>query len=279
LEVYAYDPNAKTLNGLRSAIQAVWPSLEQLGLAVGASIEKLTLCSSLQEAVNGVQYVQESIIERKDQKIQLFHELGELLPEDVIFSTSSSRFVPSELGIKCRAPQRVIVGHPFAPVYLIPLVEILGSPATPSDLLDWAAKFYTFVGKTPVVLTKEIEGYIGNRLQAAYVDEARRMVEEGYCNYEDIDKVIINSFGIRVPFMGLSLYYHLGGGQGGLEHMFSQFGWPGNAESQTALRNAVRKISDKASVRELEQWRDANIVRVLKARQLKPGISGEGTAS
>src|SRR6266436_3586653 len=117
LEVYAYDPNAKTLNGLRSAIQAVWPSLEQLGLADGASIEKLTLCSSLQDAVNGVQYVQASIIERKDQKIQLFHELGELLPEDVIFSTSSSRFVPSELGIKCRAPQRVIVGHPFSPVY------------------------------------------------------------------------------------------------------------------------------------------------------------------
>ncbi|MGE3147868.1 MAG: 3-hydroxyacyl-CoA dehydrogenase NAD-binding domain-containing protein [Pseudorhodoplanes sp.] len=272
LKVQAYDPNPTTANGLKAAVEAMWPSLEELGLSPGASISNLKICDSLKTAADGAEYVQESILERKEMKIDLFGQLGDLLPADVIIATSSSRFIPSDLAAKCKNPQRCIVAHPFAPTYLLPIVELLGSPATPPELLDWAVAFFEHIGKAPVVLKKEIEGYIGNRLQAAYVDEARRLVEEGYCDYEDIDRVIMNSFGPRLAFMGLSHFYHLGGGRGGVEHTLMQFGWKGTDESREALLRAVKKISDKASIPELEKWRDGNLVRLLKARRPSPGF-------
>lgn len=271
LNVRAYDPNAQTRERLRESVQQTWPYLERLGLAAGASIDRLTICDSVADAVADAQYVQESVIEDKTLKIDLFGQLDELTADHVVLATSSSRFIPSDIAVKCRAPGRVIVAHPFAPTYLIPLVELLGNPKTPSEVMEWAQAFFTHIGKAPVVLKKEIELFIGNRLQSGYVDEARRLVEGGYCTYEDIDNVIVNSFGIRLAFMGLSHYYHLGGGKGGLEHMFKLFGWQGNAESQASLRKAVKRLTDVADTTQLEQWRDDNIVRILQARRLSPG--------
>jgi carnitine 3-dehydrogenase len=271
LDVRAYDPNPRTCESLRQSVELAWPFLERLGLAQGASIDRLTICGSVAEAVRGAEFVQESVIEDKELKIELFGELGDLTSDEVILATSSSRFIPSDIAVRCRAPGRVIVAHPFAPTYLIPLVELLGNPETPAEVMDWSQAFFTAIGKVPVVLKKEIELFIGNRLQSGYVDEARRLVEGGYCTYEDIDNVIVNSFGIRLAFMGLSHYYHLGGGKGGLEHMFKLFGWQGNAHSQESLRKAVKRLTDVADTTELERWRDDNIVRILQARRLEPG--------
>jgi carnitine 3-dehydrogenase len=270
LSVKAFDPSPVQRQQLRANVEAVWPRLAELGLSPDASIDRLTVCETLDEAVEGASYVQESIIEDKSVKTSLFKELDAKTAPDVILATSSSRFIPSDLAADCQHPERVIVAHPFAPTYLIPLVELLAIPGKSDAAVQRAKQFFISIGKKPVVLKKEIEGYIGNRLQSGYVDEARRLVEGGYCTYEDLDDVIVNSFGIRLAFMGVSQYYNLGGGQGGLEHMFKLFGWNGTPEAQEHLRAAVEKFAPGTSMQQLEEWRDENIIRILKARRLTP---------
>jgi carnitine 3-dehydrogenase len=275
IEVRAFDPSPDNRESLRSKIEEVWPRLTQIGLAPGASLDKLVICETLDEALKGVSYVQESIIEDKAVKAALFNELDAKTGPDVVLATSSSQFIPSEIAAGCRHPERVIVAHPFAPSYLIPLVELLAIPGKSDQAVEWASGFFASIGKAPVTLKKEIEGYIGNRLQAAYINEALRLVEGGYCTYEDIDSVIVNSFGIRLAFMGATQYYNLGGGRGGLEHMFKLFGWKGTPESQESLRDAVRAFAPGVSMQELEAWRDDNIIRILNSREMVPGDGAE----
>ncbi|MCS3765635.1 MULTISPECIES: 3-hydroxyacyl-CoA dehydrogenase NAD-binding domain-containing protein [Bradyrhizobium] len=270
LDVRAFDPAPQQRARLRANIEAVWPRLSQLDLAPNASLDRLLIYDTIEEALDGVSYVQESIIEDKPAKMALFAELDVKTAANVVLATSSSQFVPSDLAADCQFPQRVIVAHPFVPTYLIPLVELLAIPGKSDRAVQWAREFFIAIGKRPVVLKKEIEGYIGNRLQSGYLDEARRLVEEGYCAFQDIDDVIVNSFGIRLAFMGVSQYYNLGGGLGGIEHMFELFGWKGSVEAQDDLRATVQKFAPGASMEELEEWRDQNIIRILKARRMGP---------
>ena len=195
-------------------------------------------------------------------------EIDRLLPPEVVIASSTSTFLPSALGARCRHPERVIVGHPFAPAHLIPLVEVVGAEATPPEVLDWAVAFYAAIGKRPLRLKKEIQSFIANRLQYAIREEANRLVEAGICDFADIDTAVTQGIGLRWAFMGPAMCAHLGGGKGGLAHYLAHFGWRGSEAGKASVIAAVDQIAGMVSIDELERWRDANLIAQQKL--LKP---------
>src|SRR3954468_4382990 len=180
LDVIATDvaPDAET--SLRRFVKAAWPALERLGLAPGASQSRLTFTADLPAAVGAADLVQENGPERIDFKKKLYRQLDELLPADVIIASSSSGLTMSEIQSDCRLhPERCVIGHPFNPPHLIPLVEIVGGGKTSKETIQRMAEFYTSIGKQTVRLNKEVPGHVANRLQAALAREVYHLVDEG----------------------------------------------------------------------------------------------------
>ena len=164
----------------RAIIDTAWTSLQQIGLAAGASRDNLIITNDLEQAVAGTQFVQESAPERLEIKQPLYAQLGVLVPDDIIIASSTSGLPMTDIQADCPTPGRTIVGHPFNPPYLLPLVEIVGGAATDAAALDWAAEFYLHAGKEPLRLKKEIPGFVAPRLQEALWREALHMVANGY---------------------------------------------------------------------------------------------------
>jgi carnitine 3-dehydrogenase len=268
LQVMVSDPAPSAEALLYRIIDQAWPSLETLGLASGADRNRAQFCHTVAEAVRGAEFIQESAPDRLELKIALLAEVDRLIPPDLVIASSTSTFLPSDLGTNCRHPERCIVGHPFAPTHLIPLVEVVGSPSTPPEVLDWAVDFYAAIGKRPLRLKKEIESFIANRLQYAIRDEASRLIDAGVCDYADVDVAMTQGIGLRWAFMGPALGAHLGGGKGGLAHYLEQFGWRGSAATKASLLAAVDQAAGEMSMDELERWRDGNLVAQRQA--LKP---------
>jgi 3-hydroxyacyl-CoA dehydrogenase len=227
LDVVATDiaPNAE--DSLRRFIDAAWPALERLGLAPGASPLRLMFTANLPEAVKGTDLVQENGPERIDFKKQLYGQLDELLPSDVIIASSSSGLTISEIQSGCPLhPERCVIAHPFNPPHLIPLVEIVGGAKTSEETIRRASGFYTALGKRTVRLHKEVPGHVANRLQAALAREVYHLVNEGVVSVSDVDTALCWGPGLRWGIMGQVLLNHLGGGQGGMEHFLRQFTGP-----------------------------------------------------
>ena len=220
------------------------------------------------ETVKGAEFVQESAPDRIELKTALLAEVDGLLPPEIVIASSTSTFLPSALGARCKHPGRIIVGHPFAPAHLLPLVEVVGSEATPPTVLDWACAFYAALGKRPLRLKKEIQSFIANRLQYAIQDEANRLIDDGICDYADIDTAMTQGIGLRWAFMGPAICAHLGGGKGGLKHRLEHLGWRGSEATKTSLSAAVDEIAGATPMDDLERWRDANLV--AQRRALKP---------
>jgi len=230
LEVVATDiaPNAEA--ALKRFVEAAWPALERLGLAPGASRSKLMFTPDLLAAVKGADLVQENGPERIEFKHKLYGQLDELLPADAIIASSSSGLTMSEIQSGCRAhPERCVIGHPFNPPHLMPLVEIVGGAKTSEDTIRRVTDFYTAMGKRPVRLHKELPGHVANRLQAALSREVYYLVAEGVVSAADADTALSWGPGLRWGIMGSLLLNHLGGGQGGIEHFFAQFTGPMSA--------------------------------------------------
>jgi len=221
-DVIAYDVSPAAEAKLRAAIDVAWPSMQRLLGKTGPK-GKLSFTTDLKEMASKVDFVHEAAPEREDLKIKLFRDIDAVARPDVIISSSSSGFLPTRLQSECKHPERVIIGHPFNPVYLLPLVETVPGEKTSSAVMDRAGKYYESIGMHVLRLKKEIDGYICDRLQEALWREALHVLNKDIATTGDIDDSIIYSAGMRWAFMGSFLTYHVAGGPGGMRHFISQF--------------------------------------------------------
>jgi 3-hydroxyacyl-CoA dehydrogenase len=279
LEVVATDvaPNAEA--SLRRFIEEAWPALKRLGLAPGASQANLKFTPDLPTALRDADFVQENGPERIEFKRKLYGEIDDLLPADVIVASSSSGLTMSEIQLGAVAhPERCVIGHPFNPPHLIPLVEIVGGAKTSEDTVRRAAEFYTSLGKRTIRLHKELPGHVANRLQAALGREVYYLVAEGVVSVADIDTAVCWGPGLRWGVMGQVLLNHLGGGQGGIEHFFDQFTAPltawwkvlGSVELTTEVRQklieGLHAEVGSRTIDEMSAQRDAILLGLLELR-------------
>lgn len=226
LEVSASDPAPGAEERLRAQVARQWAGAEALGLADGASQDRLRFCSTPEEAAGGADFVQENGPERLDFKRTLFASLDAVTPPQVILASSSSGIPASEFQAACRHPERVLIGHPFNPPHIIPLVEVVGGRLTSPEAVRAALDFYTAAGKRPIHIRTELKGFVTNRLQAALWREAYGLVHAGVVSVEDIDTAIANGPGLRWAIRGPFATQHLSGGAGGLQHVLDHLGPP-----------------------------------------------------
>ncbi|MBB2914046.1 3-hydroxyacyl-CoA dehydrogenase [Streptosporangium becharense] len=230
LAVTAYDPAPGAEERLRAQIDLAWPALTRLGLADGASRDRLVFTATAEDAVAGARFVQESGPEHPDLKQGLLAALDAAAPAGVPIASSSSGLMPSRLQEMCPAhPERVLVGHPFNPAYLIPLVEVVPGERTDPTVVQRATAFYSRVGKQPVLVRREVPGHLTNRLQAALWREAYSLVERGVATVADIDAAIAHGPGLRWALLGPMVNQHLSGGPGGMAHTLKHLGPPAQA--------------------------------------------------
>ncbi|MEV8375935.1 3-hydroxyacyl-CoA dehydrogenase NAD-binding domain-containing protein [Kribbella sp. NPDC056861] len=281
IEVRVVDPAPDARSLLLQYLDRAAPSLERLGHSLAGWTDRLTFCSSVAEAVDGAGFVQENGPERIDLKQTLLREIDQLTDPAVVIASSSSGLAPSELAANCTAhPERVIVGHPFNPVYLIPLVEVVGAPPA----ANVAMAFYTAVGKKPILVRQELPGHIANRLQAALWREAYSLVERGVAEVADIDTAIAHGPGLRWALLGPLATQHLSGGAGGLAHVLKHLGPPAQRwmddlgapqltpELADLLVSGVGDELAGLSTEQLVADRDTLLVELLAAKALHPDL-------
>jgi len=272
---YLHDPAEE--DAFRTIVDTAWISLTDLGLEPGASRARLLLTSDLEEAVEGAEFVQESAPEVLDLKQALYVRLGQIVPETIVIASSTSGLTMSDIQAQCPTPERTVVGHPFNPPYLLPLVEIVGGSATSNEAVDWTERFYRHAGKAPLVLKRELPGFIATRLQEALWREALHMVANDEATPEQIDLALINGPGPRLALMGQCMAFHVACGEGGMATNLDQFG-PALKLPWTRLEapELTRDLRDRMvegcdamaagrDFRELAAARDRGIVAVLKA--------------
>ena len=223
-DVIATDPGANAEALLRRNVDNAWSSLEEVGLAAGADRGRLRFTGDLAEAIADADFIQENVPEREELKIDVFRQIDEHARSDVVIASSSSGLLPSRLQSRCAHPERVVIGHPFAPVYLLPLVEVVGGEHTSREAIRTAIAFYRRIGMRPLHVRKEIEAYIADRLQEAMYREALHLINDGVATVPEIDAAITGGPGLRWAFMGTFMAWHLGGGPGGMRHTIEQFG-------------------------------------------------------
>jgi 3-hydroxyacyl-CoA dehydrogenase len=283
LEVVATDPAPNAEAALRKFVASAWPALTRLGLSPGASQSNLKFTSDLANALASADFVQENGPERVDFKQKLYGQLDELLPPDVIIASSSSGIPMSQIqpGAKTH-PERCVIGHPFNPPHLIPLVEIVGGAKTSEETIRRADEFYTSIGRRTVRINKELPGHVANRLQAALGREVYHLVAEGAVSAADVDTALCWGPGLRWGIMGNMMLNHLGGGPGGIEHFFQQFTGPMTAwwkvlgspvltpEVQKKLIDSVHAEVGSRTIDELEAERDDILLGLLELRTKRP---------
>jgi len=279
LQVVATDiaPNAEA--GLRKFVATAWPALKRLGLSPGASQANLTFTADLAHAVVGADFIQENGPERIEFKQKLYGQLDTLLPPDVIIASSSSGLTMSEIQKGAVShPERCVIGHPFNPPHVIPLVEIVGGAKTSEETIQRAAEFYTTIGKKTVRLNKELPGHVANRLQAALAREVYYLVAADVLSATDVDAALSWGPGLRWGVMGNMMLNHLGGGPGGIEHFLAQFAGPLTASWQSLGSPALtldvqKKLADSVhaevgsrTIQELEAERDEILLGLIALR-------------
>lgn len=272
---YLHSPDEEA--AFRAIIDTAWISLEALGLKDGASRDRLTVCFDLEEAVADTHFVQESAPEVLGLKQALYQTLGTAVPEGVLISSSTSGLTMTEIQAHCSSPERTVVGHPFNPPYLLPLVEIVGGDKTWPEALSWARDFYDIAGKAPLVMNKEIPGFVATRLQEALWREALHMVANGEATPEQIDIALINGPAPRMAMQGQCMAFHVACGEGGMATNLDQFGpalkLPWTRLEAPELTKALRDrmvdgcnaIAGDRHFTDMAAERDRGIVGVLKA--------------
>ncbi|HSH47776.1 MAG TPA: L-carnitine dehydrogenase [Halomonas sp.] len=275
-DVVAFDPAQGAEARSRDAVANAWPALEKLGLADGASQQRLRFVDSLEAAVENADLVQENVPERLELKREILARLDAATAAETVIGSSTSGFKPSDLQQECaRAPGRIIVAHPFNPVYLLPLVELVGGDATAPEQLDAARALYQQLAMRPLIVRKEIEGHIADRLMEALWREALHLVNDGVATTEEIDAAVVYGCGLRWSLMGTFLTFHLAGGDAGMRHMLEQFGpalklpWT-RLEAPELTDTLIDRVVDGCEhqaagrpVSELAKRRDAFLVDLL----------------
>ncbi len=222
--VIAKDPAPGAEGRLRQLVDEFWPDVEALGLTPGASRDNLRFTPDMAEAVGQAQFIQESGPERLEVKHVLLAEIESHAPADTLIASSSSGLLVSDIQQGARHPERIVLGHPFNPPHLIPLVEVLGGRQTAEACVDQAIRFYASTGKKPIRIRKEVKGHIANRLQVALWREAFSLVQRGVASVQDIDTAIAWGPGLRWALLGPFLNLHASGGDGGITHTLQHLG-------------------------------------------------------
>jgi ketoreductase RED1 len=278
LHVTVSDPLPDAEDRVRTGLRGIAPTLEELGLPV-EGLEKpspaLEFEADAAVAVHGADVVQENAPEKLDVKQQLWQAIERAASPQALLASSSSSLPASEMAKGMQKPERLIVGHPFNPPHLVPLVEVVPSTSTDPAVVDQAVAFYRSIGKRPQVLGREIPGFVANRLQAALFREAVYLVSEGIVSEQALDDVVTNSIGMRWAVGGPFRTFHLGGGPGGLadflvhlgpamEALWSQLGAPA-LDQQTAALLTKGAGDFGGTVAELAAQRDAAEIRLMQA--------------
>jgi carnitine 3-dehydrogenase len=277
-DVIATNPDPKAESQLRKDIDAAWKELTIVGLSPGATRDRLTFTSNMKEALSKADFVQENAPERPDFKIKLFTEIDDATPTDSIIASSSSGITMSVIQSGCKHPERCVIGHPFNPPHVIPLVEVVGGNKTSPEAIQQAMAFYASIGKKPIRLRKELPGHAANRLQAALYREVVYLIEQGMLSVEDADAAVSWGPGLRWGVMGPSLLWHLGGGEGGIRHFMEHLMDPlaaswktlGNpqmtAELKQTITEGVLREAGNRSVEQLAQEESELLLGLLKLR-------------
>jgi len=281
-EVVATDPAPEAETKLRKYVDDAWPALTAIGLSPGASRERLTFATNMTAALSQADLVQENGPERPDFKKKLFAEMDAATPVDSIIASSSSGITPSVMQSECQHPERILLGHPFNPPHLIPLVEVVGGAKTSPEALQQAMKFYGAIGKKPILLHKEMPGHVANRLQIALYREVLYLIEQNVLSVADADAAVNWGPGLRWALMGPNLQYHVAGGSGGIQHflqgvfegllpVFKTLGDPAiTPELKQRIADGVLQEADGRSTGELANLENEQLVALLKLRAAHP---------
>jgi len=278
-DVIAWDPAPDGEVLLRELIATAWPAIAALGLHADASPDRLHVAATLDAAVAEAEFVQESAPERLDLKRELLAAIDRAAPPEAVIGSSTSGLAMTEMQPDAPGAARMVVGHPFNPPYLIPLVEVVGGARTDPGAVAWAAAFYRAAGKHALELERELPGFVANRLQDAMWREALHMVAAGEATVAQIDAAIREGPGLRWPIMGPCLTFHLAGGPGGMAHMLDHFGpaleepWtrlqapPLTPELRDRMVEGCAREAGSRTIADLVRERDAKLVAILKALQ------------
>ena len=277
LDVIAWDPAPGAEAALRQRVANAWPALEKQGLAPGASQGRLRFVDTIEACVGDADFIQESAPERLDLKLDLHARISAAAKPDAIIASSTSGLLPSEFYASASHPERCVVGHPFNPVYLLPLVEVVGGQHTSAEAIETAKTIYTALGMRPLHVRKEVPGFIADRLLEALWREALHLVNDGVASTGEIDDAIRFGAGLRWSFMGTFLTYTLAGGDAGMRHFMAQFGpalklpWtylPAPELTDKLIDDVVEGTAEQLgerSIAALERYRDDTLLAVLEA--------------
>ena len=277
--VTATDPAPNAETNLRKFIDAAWKDLTVIGLSPNASREHLQFTTDMKKALADADLVQENGPERQDFKIKLFADMDAATPEDSIIASSSSGLTMSVMQSACKHPERCVTGHPFNPPHVIPLVEVVAGAKTSAETVERVIAFYESIGKKPIHVRKEVVGHVANRLQAALYREIVYLIEQGVLDIPDADAAVCWGPGLRWGVMGPNLLFHLGGGQGGIQHFMEQFTGPlatwwkdlgkitdfSPEVKQTIIQGVLTEAGNR-SIEELERERDTMLLELLATR-------------
>lgn len=277
--VTATDPAPNAEANLRHFIDEAWRDLTVIGLSPNASRDHLQFTTDMKKALADADFVQENGPERQDFKIKLFTDMDAATPEDSIIASSSSGLTMSVMQSACKHPERCVIGHPFNPPHVIPLVEVVAGSKTSPQTVEQAIAFYKSIGKKPIHVRKEVVGHVANRLQAALYREVVYLIEQGVLDVADSDVAVCWGPGLRWGVMGPNLLFHLAGGQGGIQHFMEHLSGPvatwwkdlGKITDFTpeVKQTIVQGVKDEAagrSIEELEHERDMMLLELLATR-------------
>ena len=281
-DVVATDPAPSAEAELRKYVDEAWQQLDAIGLSPGAARDRLSFTSDMKQALANADFVQENAPERPEFKIKLFADMDDATPLDSIIASSSSGITPSVMQSKCKHPERVLIGHPFNPPHIIPLVEVVGGTKTAPAAIQQAMAFYASIGKRPILLRKEIPGHVANRLQLALYKEVIYLIEQGVLSVADADAAVSWGPGLRWGIIGPNLQFHIGGGAGGIKHflegvfdgllpVFNALGSPRiTPELKRTIADGVIAEAGNRSVEQLAKQENKLLIALLRLRA-KPG--------
>jgi len=277
--VYAFDKDLRLKKNLISEIKRSWPYVKRLFNKKKLNLKNFHYFTSIEKALKNADFVQECATENYSLKTKLMNIIGKYAKPNAIISSSSSGLLPTRIYSKCKNPERTMIGHPFNPVYMCPGVEVVPGKKTSKQYLKKANKFYKSISMNPIMVQKELPGYLSDRLQEALWREGLHIINEGYATTEELDRAIEDGPGMRWSLMGTFLTFHLAGGKTGMKHMLEQFG-PALKLPWTKLKapKLSKKLSSRViagtkkqakgkSVAMISNIRDQYLVELLKLRK------------
>ncbi len=284
LDVIATDVKSEAEGELRAKIRLYWETLSEVGLAPGASMERLRFVRNVEDAVQDADFVQENGPERIEIKHELFAKMSKAAPRETPLVSSSSSLLVSDMQRDAQHPERVVLGHPFNPPHMVPLVEVVGGKLTSEESISRVLHFYQGIGKRPIRLKREIFGHIANRLQTALWREAFYLIAEGIATAEDIDTAITEGPGMRSAINGPCMVWHVSGGRGGVRSTVAHMGPPTDAMASAlyggklttpmyqAFIESTEEMVKGKNIEMLTRYRDRGLLEVIKAKRLAQKI-------